>query len=338
MTTNNPNVASQRNHSIDIMRCICAFMVVYLHTHYWGGYPMYVCRCAVPVFMMITGYFLYSEDTDKMALKSQKAIKHLLRILLWSVLFYVLLTLYYCYKTHDFTAFSWPVIMKSFTYAELDNLYFGFHLWYLHAVLYALCLLWIALKMKALRLFYVLCPIFLILNLELVKAGLYPIVGNYHMPTYLSFGIPYLVLGMMVRRYKSNIFRLPKMLFPGFCIMLLVLLWVEDKWLVSIGITPNDKYVTTIFLSFALLSMCSRIVCKQENIFALIGRKNSLDIYIFHNFILFLYFSVSSHLPSFFNDVIFLYGSPLIVFIATWLFSMVFRYCLSYIPMFKSKS
>ena len=52
-----------RNTGIDILRFICAFLVVCIHAPFpgiIGGCVKAVSRIAVPIFFMSTGYFLVS--------------------------------------------------------------------------------------------------------------------------------------------------------------------------------------------------------------------------------------------------------------------------------------
>lgn len=67
------NVAKARNGSFDLLRCLCMFFVVVIHlqghsdylqalqqdtlTYYLANFIASVTRVAVPVFVLITGYF-----------------------------------------------------------------------------------------------------------------------------------------------------------------------------------------------------------------------------------------------------------------------------------------
>lgn len=51
----------KRNKGIDILRLICAFLVVCIHAHFpgiVGEYVKAIARVAVPIFFICTGYFL----------------------------------------------------------------------------------------------------------------------------------------------------------------------------------------------------------------------------------------------------------------------------------------
>lgn len=46
----------ERNYSIDILKFICAILVVFLHTDcVYHDYILPLTRCAVPCFFMISG-------------------------------------------------------------------------------------------------------------------------------------------------------------------------------------------------------------------------------------------------------------------------------------------
>ena len=315
-----------RNHSIDILRCVFAFMVVYLHTHYWIGYPVDLCRCAVPGFMVMTGFFLYSENQEEVERKLLKSAKHHLVIYAWSLLLYVLLTIRDCYKNGDFSCFSCDGLNKFFIYAETDFLYFGFHLWYLHAVIYALLIIWGLSKIGKTAWLIWFVPLFLLANYELFKYLVSPIVCDYHLPTYITFGIPYLFIGMIMKKNEETVKTISKSTVLILLVFFCVSLFFEGQLFDVIGINANDKYVSTVFLVILLLIMCIAFPMSKESKMAEIGRKYSLDIYVFHNFMLFLYYTICNHLPSFLNDYVFKYASPIIIFFATLIFAVIFRY------------
>ncbi len=55
-----------RNLGIDILRLICAFLVVFIHYPFQSGIGndlSAICRIAVPIFFIITGF--YYIDTEK---------------------------------------------------------------------------------------------------------------------------------------------------------------------------------------------------------------------------------------------------------------------------------
>lgn len=50
----------QRNLSIDIVKAVAALLVICIHTGYpsvVGDYVVAICRAAVPIFLLISGYY-----------------------------------------------------------------------------------------------------------------------------------------------------------------------------------------------------------------------------------------------------------------------------------------
>ena len=57
----------ERNHSIDSLKCIMAFLIVLLHTKWaFNYYAEPITRCAVPCFMLISGYMMADADENRL--------------------------------------------------------------------------------------------------------------------------------------------------------------------------------------------------------------------------------------------------------------------------------
>ena len=120
-----------RNHRIDYLKFICAVMVVCVHVQS----PVTVClqpvlRCAVPIFFMLSGYFLNYHSNG---LKIRKQIRYIGKILLLSTLLYIPLSVATTSFDCAIELFSWEKIIRILLLNENP---FGFHLWYLQAYIY----------------------------------------------------------------------------------------------------------------------------------------------------------------------------------------------------------
>lgn len=115
----------------DILRCVAAILVIAIHASAWP-FSQYNCgwkaaliidsfsRCAVPLFFMLTGYFLLCGKQETL---SQFISKRFLRIFLP---FVMLVFIYGCFKDYTIT----ELIRRAFVQGNLD-----FHLWYVYTII-----------------------------------------------------------------------------------------------------------------------------------------------------------------------------------------------------------
>lgn len=83
-----------RAKNIDILKAVCAFLIVCIHIPFPGGVGEYftsISRIAVPIFFMITGYF-YSDVTKKK--REIQQIKKILKLVIEANLLYFLWSLF----------------------------------------------------------------------------------------------------------------------------------------------------------------------------------------------------------------------------------------------------
>ena len=199
-----------RNVGIDILKCICAFMIVCIHCpfpHEAGQYFISISRIAVPVFFMITGYF-YHLKTDK-----SRKIKQIKKIFLLglsaNIIFFVWKCFYQLISGGSIADYIKSVFtLKNFIkFTALNESPFGVHLWYLGAILYVLVIIAIAQREKITKFLYLLSPFLLMGDLILGKYSLlffgrefpYIIVRNF-----LFVGIPYFCIGMWFSEHKRD--------------------------------------------------------------------------------------------------------------------------------------
>lgn len=89
------SVNNQEIHSLYVLRALCALLVVIIHTpHEWIGEALRpFLLIAVPVFFLLSGYFLYHADESRMAQRAASSAKKLflisvgLNLLYWFIRF-----------------------------------------------------------------------------------------------------------------------------------------------------------------------------------------------------------------------------------------------------------
>lgn len=80
---------AERNYSIDVLKFICAVLVVIIHTEWnYQQLVLPIAKCAVPCFFIISGYLLF----DKTGIKPERLNRNLIhigKITLWASFLFI---------------------------------------------------------------------------------------------------------------------------------------------------------------------------------------------------------------------------------------------------------
>ena len=277
---------NERNGSLDAIKAIACFLIVFLHCSLDTNlYPAseYVCafaRVAVPLFIMITGYYFLSI-VEKGRMK--KFMFKIVRITLVGSCFYLLVALY---------LFD---VQTIFNFENLKNwLLFnsvpvtGFHLWYLYALIYILLVVYYGMSFFssgknafALAIFLLFCNYLL----SFCEDALY--VRNF-----LMLGLPYFLLGFCVKKYEQRIMESSFWKGKHYLIFLFMLLLqvAEFYFYKKMGVSlPREHFLMTTPLSCYLFVVAIKYPKLNKcGFLAYIGDKLSTNIYIYHVFIILL--------------------------------------------------
>ena len=290
---------TNRNSGLDILKFICCFLIIFIHAPFpseAGKYFCALCRIAVPIFLMITGFFY---DNIRKNNKEKAQIKKIFKLLIFSNI------LYFCYSfllslvKNELNYF----LVKSFSiksllkFLFLNESPFGMHLWYLGAILYVLILnLIIEKKLKCGRkIFYFATPILLIIDLIFGKYSIlllgqefpYTLVRNF-----MFVGIPYFSIGMYIKEKSEKLKSINNKKIILSILLFSCLTILERIILVQNGFNAaRDHYISTTFLS---ISVFLYFVSNDwnNNFIKNIGKNFSTMIYIIHPIIIgvFTYF------------------------------------------------
>ena len=312
-------IENKRQNNLDVLKCLCAFLVICIHIPYKGKFGEIVtpiCRIAVPIFFMITGYF-YTK-TSKKPLKQIKKIFSL--VILANLLYFLFGVL-----TNNLPDISnTNVIAKLILFNETP---FAGHLWYLGAILYVLIIVYLADKIKIRKYLYFFIPILLIVDIIFGKYSI--LIFNKEFPyiyirNFLFVGLPYFLIGDLLYKNKDKL--LNKFSLKNLIILIIVFTittLLEKYFLISINMNATrDQYISTTFLSITvfLLALKAKNV-DDKFIFAIIGRKYSLYIYIVHLMIINLYnnYLVEKNILNYFIQII--------VFLISLLIAIIYVKC-----------
>jgi peptidoglycan/LPS O-acetylase OafA/YrhL len=211
------NANKQVLPSIDLMRVICAFMVVIIHTQSKGGHDVVgyfisqiFPRVAVPFFFMVSGYFLSLSLTKKQDIKV--IFKYLKRVIatytLWSMIYYLISVQYNLKNNIPIAKATKHFIINFFSIGS------NYHLWYFPALIFSVLVLAVFYKFNKLNLLIWLSILLYIIGLFGVayhgigiKIPALNLLYNSSQFTPISrivlMGVPFFVLGHMMNIGKE---------------------------------------------------------------------------------------------------------------------------------------
>lgn len=318
----------RRLYNIDTLKFLCAVLVVFLHVRTsYQTYILPLTRCAVPCFLIISGYLIYTEDRLKMEGHLKKSIYRMLRILVWSSLLFAMVKFLFALRSGDFSFLSIMALGKFVLFNENP---FGFHLWYIGAYLYTLAIVLFFVKCNRLKYIWWSVPFLLLLDLCLGKYSL--ILWHKEFPyiwvrNFLCVGIPYFSIGMVLKQWKwlmQNLCCLQKLALGGVILFSLTSI-VENRWLLELHANAvRDHYISTTFLAVSLFLLFLSLTQHRGNALSMIGEKESLYIYIFHPLFMVFFSKANQYLPDLWLEI-YRYGAPVIILIATILLAKSLR-------------
>lgn len=151
-------------YGVYILKFICALMVIRIHTESFmapGILPL--CRIAVPVFFICSGFFLPNERNSIQPERIKKSLKKIFYLWFTANLIYMIVSFLLAALSGDIPYVLYAptsllrIILKGDTY--------GFHLWYLMTMLQAYLILLILVKLDKLKYLLWFTPVLIMVNL-----------------------------------------------------------------------------------------------------------------------------------------------------------------------------
>lgn len=316
---------------LEALKTLCAFMVVSLHVHSIIRDFIYpVCIIAVPIFFMISGYFLLYEIGEKTEIRLRKSCYKIIKLYLFSSV------IYFAWNLTGFSVQHGEDFHNTNPLELVFNLLFNgtsqsLHLWYLTTCIYTFLLLIILLRFHLFKYVYIIAAIGLFLNI---------FVDHYDFKTWTNDpfrylfllrniflqGVPYMMIGVLCHRYE-NFFTLRNssiLVILSFC-----LLFIQH-------IIPNIPFeLYPLPLAVSILMWFRNLTTQGFGlrIMAYLGHQYSLGIYLWH----FLICDIISNIC-----ILLIGGIPLscmlfITFISTIGIIFIFRQLWRVTPVFKIK-
>lgn len=273
---------ASRQNGLDAAKCVAAFMVVWIHygwdvtdsTSIIHGICISlngICRIGVGMFFFISGYY-YPRLVERGRFRSH--IKKMIKITVAATLLYFL---WYTVKEADLISFR--SLLRGVMKLVIFNLpIWGFHLWYLFAVIYVMIVMRLCDKLCVYRALVFISALLLIVGCVLHNTVFPPSYTR----NFLFYGLPFVMGGRLLYEHEND----PR------------IANVPNTYLWSVTVICMLSIVAQVLLFnkrydfFPLMlpaTACLFIICKRiksmgalGKIISVIGMKYSALIYIFH--------------------------------------------------------
>lgn len=276
-----PAINDGRIHSFDVMRLVMSFFVVAIHVPFRNNSSAVIAfgKTAVPFFLVISGYLLYRDDTSDMMKRLIKQTKRIFILMIASSTLYGILYILISYNQyHSFTMVKLMFTRNRIIDMLLYNMpLFSEHLWFFGSFFYALIILIVLTKTKLIKKVMFIAPALIVAYVLLSWYG----SSEYHVyRNALLISFPYLMMGMLIRRFQNTIIRIPK-----------VVLWIAMAVLCFTNMFELKYHVRGVaipFVSAEIMVYVIVLLCLKYKDFGYgtlaekLGSKYTLAIYILH--------------------------------------------------------
>lgn len=303
-------------YSLTFLKGICATLVVLIHTHMIGKValiPFY--RCAVPLFFMVSGYFLMGGGEWRRE-KIGRYVKKVL--LIWAMADIV----YFLFTQFVFTEYKVIHNSTDLFYTLGMEVVFGgqfcYPLWYVTSYIWVLVILrfWRCRRSK-----FNFCIIVLLL-LANVLLGTYRFLlpfditnKPYISDNFLTSALPFVMLGGFLKPYIQTTInkRFMSVTLWG---CLFILCYAELAFLYFMDSREGGVFLTTPILSaFIFILLASHPDLGKGSRISMIGKKYSLNIYLFHVLVIWTVNACSKRIGINIRDYEFIVVLPITVLI-----------------------
>lgn len=280
-----------RNFSLDFLKVILSLFVIATHVftslkvNDSKNFIFFLihgfARLAVPLFFIISGYFLSEKINDINYIK-KVIVKFFKLFFVWQLVYF---TIEYDY--YQLGIITWQRML-------LDSIYGIGHLWYLMAFMQGIIFLYLLRGISPKRqlilsfFLFILGYIFQLIiekkiyfGLDSIFTNLYAWIGTSRNAAF--YGLPYLLIGMNYQIYKRYLVRYK------YCtlVILIALLIVEIYCNMLFYDTIQNIFLVPMPLSVIIFDL---VINSKNNVKMIIPVNLSLGIYLVHFYVLFIVF------------------------------------------------
>lgn len=318
----------QRNKCLDAFKGIACIAVVLLHVRIpFTGVDNIVqsmARFAVPLFFMVSGYYCYYDDIAIMQKKLPQKIKHIFKICIASLLYWVVIKFMICLFgmsehgiAETFSAmFTWQSIVDFivFNADPVINI-----LWFVFALLYTYIIVYIFTRFKKINILIYSVPFLLVVHFLFgniaYKIGV--AIDSVIIRNCWFMGIPLFMIGYLLRKNSGSVSAKAarNLIFIGFAVAVLEWMFIGGRQQMYIG-SIITAAAMIVYSEYYPAKVFSKLLCE-------VGNKYSLFIYVTHLSVAIVIDRFAKMLNCI-DNVLYTTVRPVIVIVATAVFAIIF--------------
>lgn len=209
-------MSKKRNYTLEIIKLLAAYMVVFIHVPFPGQIGRAVsalARFAVPLFFLISGFYSYGISSDKCLQRT----KNILLLFVISMSCFTIPKMILFIMSRDVSGI-FGYFGEYLDVVALKNLVLfnvpvhADYLWYLLATIYVYLFFWLVIKCHINEKMVFACGI-LLLGISVILSEGCALFGE-SIPyiakrSFIDMGIPFFVMGLLAKKYEQHLQRVP---------------------------------------------------------------------------------------------------------------------------------
>ena len=321
----------KRNYTLDLVKLIASYFVVLIHVPFSGEFGrvvMGIACFAVPLFFVVSGYFCYQCDSVSVWRKAKK----ITIIFLWASLLYNTMNVVLAAQSYGIAGICETLSVFCELSRWKDFLLFNLpfsatRLWFLLALIYVYIVQIIMIRIKAGYRAILTCSIIcLVINLLLGEVfQLFNItIPAHYIRNFFLTGYPFFGIGLYIKHKEQLFLRLGSKQLVGLMTAGVILTFVSVLLSVDATLYFGSILITLPIFILALKKNSINYSDQQTRLF-----NCNLGIYIFHLPITTAFLILASVLKIAQDNSLFKNIFPLVICLATTIFTLVFNHALN---------
>lgn len=279
-----------RNHTLNYMKAIACFCVLMLHCGFAGivGKLLYgPSRFAVPFFFMVSGYYVYSRDTQKVLSRLPGKIKHIAILLIGTEITYLVWHIIqsainagiegvanWFFNTFTISKFVQLLLFQTTPIGDVS--------WFLVALLLCYIVTYFIAKYNLWKMTSGMIPVLLMINI--VLGEIVPFWGInsqwYWCSNFWVLGFPFYAMGFWIRRNQENLCQKCSVKRIVLIVIMSIILITIERIITN----ASQFFVGNFFMALALFlfSVKYPTIFKTRSFVENIGEKYAFYVYILH--------------------------------------------------------